>query len=99
MTDQSAEAVLWLTENKDMSVNQIARQMNMTPGAVRNALVRAQKAREPRTQRIAGAGYEQRRLDPPNRLIQRVDRDPCGRCNTRQDVHDELGCKRWRPSR
>lgn len=25
-----------------------------------------------------------------------VDRDPCGFCNVRRDLHDELGCKRWR---
>ena len=24
------------------------------------------------------------------------DRDPCGRCGTRKDRHDEFGCKRWR---
>ena len=25
-----------------------------------------------------------------------VDRDPCGRCGTRKDRHDEAGCPRWR---
>lgn len=25
-----------------------------------------------------------------------VDRDPCARCGTRRDKHDEFGCARWR---
>lgn len=30
------------------------------------------------------------------RLIQ--DRDPCFKCGTRKDMHDEFGCSRWRAS-
>lgn len=27
----------------------------------------------------------------------RTDREPCGFCGTRADMHREFGCKRWRP--
>lgn len=29
---------------------------------------------------------------------QMVAREPCFKCGVRQDVHDEMGCHRWRPA-
>lgn len=40
-------------------------------------------------------------LPPPGRRSDDVEhlilgRDPCARCGTRRDKHDQFGCKRWR---
>lgn len=92
MTDQSAQAILWLTEKKGLSVNQIARQMNMTPGGVRNALTRAQSASAPRASRVSPAVQSPRNITG----LEVVSRDPCVGCGVRADHHAEFGCKRWR---
>lgn len=91
--DQTAEAVLWLTEKKGMSLRQIARQMGLTPDGAKSALRRARSGREMTARSGAASPFDATRTPAiPEK------RDPCVGCGVRYDRHDELGCKRWRPA-
>lgn len=96
MTDQTAEACRWMSVEKGMSNQEIAARMNMTASAVANALRRAGVL--PKLQRsgayVSGPGIRTGEAPKPILIDQR---DPCGFCGVRADVHDEFGCKRWRP--
>ncbi len=49
-----------------------------------------------RRQEVERAANRERDSHDAMRLIQ--DRDPCFKCGTRKDRHDEFGCGRWRAS-
>lgn len=96
LLDSTAEAARWLHVEKGLSNQEIAKQMNMTASAVANALRRAGVL--PKLQRsgayVSGPGIRTGEAPKPILINQR---DPCGFCGVRADVHGKFGCKRWRP--
>jgi hypothetical protein len=57
-------------------------------------LVEANGFSESRRQAVERVANKNRDSHDAMRLIQ--DRDPCFKCGTRKDRHDEFGCGRWR---
>lgn len=41
-------------------------------------------------------GLDKVRMSPDDIAKRRVEREPCAKCGTRQDMHKEYGCKEWR---
>ena len=101
MTPRSAaatrEAIIWFAEEKRLTDAEVAQRLNITEGYVRDML-------RPR-RRAQGVLPASKRCVPARRAEQviyheaqhlMVDRDPCFQCGVRKDVHDKVGCGRWR---
>lgn len=97
---QTTEAILWLSDEKGLSDREIATRLNITPKYVSEILlpIRRERGEAPDRTRVVGAVRNSALRDRTGDTFNFVDRDPCGRCGVRKDVHDEFGCKRWRVS-
>lgn len=88
---QTQEAVRWLVEEKGLSDQEVAQRLNITVGYVSDIMRPIRKAN-------TGPRHIVRlRETAPNDVAGRiVNREPCFACGVRRDVHDTMGCKRWR---
>lgn len=96
MSGQTDEAIRWMHLEKGMSVNQIALKLGMAPGSVGNVIRRVTKGERQVRRSEAGIDQTRHRDRIKHDTLTFVSRDPCLRCGVRKDVHDQIGCKRWR---
>lgn len=101
MTQRSAaatrEAIIWFSEEKRLTDSEVAQKLNITEGYVRDMLRprRREKGLIPASKRYVPVRQSEARIYHEAQHLM-VDRDPCFQCGVRKDVHDELGCGRWR---
>lgn len=96
--EQTTEAILWLSDEKGLSDREIASRLNVTEKYVSGIMlpIRRERGEAPDRTRVVGAVRSSALRDRTGDTFAFVDRDPCFQCGVRKDVHDELGCGRWR---
>ena len=90
----AVEAVLFLINERNLTVNEVSRRLDISPAKINDIIRKSQKKQRVVMNLVSGANRSQYRGD----TISVVDRDPCFRCGVRRDVHDEGGCSKWRPA-
>jgi hypothetical protein len=90
----AVEAVLFLINERNLTVNEVSRRLDISPAKINDIIRKSQKKQRVVMNLVKGFNRSTYRGDS----FDRVDRDPCFRCGVRRDVHDEGGCRKWRPA-
>lgn len=93
----AAQAAVHMVNEQGLTINETARRLDVAPGAIKEALAAANATPRDTPSRYVGQVVGQARAAYRGDSMTFVSRDPCGRCGVRRDIHDSMGCNRWRP--